>query len=340
MSEVTWRSPSNIALVKYWGKHANQIPANPSISLTLSTSHTTTTLHWLSARVGTGTVSVLLDGIPRPDFLPKIKAFYARVAPYVPFVADYDLIVDTGNSFPHGSGIASSASGLSALALCTLSMAEAIGKPVAGDFFQQASILARLGSGSASRSVYGPLALWGNHQHTPNSSNEYAIPYTDINPIFEDFQDYILLVDKGEKAVSSTAGHNLMNGHPFAEARFAQAHQNLTKLQNHLRTGDLEAFGQLVESEALTLHAMMMTGNPYYMLFRANTIAIIQKLWQYRAQTKLPIYFTLDAGANVHLLFPKNIKQTVDEWVKEELSAYCQEGSYLCDHVGKGPIQM
>lgn len=338
-NQVSWRSPSNIALVKYWGKHSNQLPANPSISFTLSTSVSETILRWEEAKGNGGKIEVLLDGKHAPDFLPKIEQFYKRIAWAVPFFNDYNFVVDTKNSFPHSSGIASSASGLSALALCTLSMAKQLGID-SDDFFQQASILSRLGSGSASRSVYGPLAVWGKHANTPGSSDEYAIPYHQAHKIYTEFQDYILLVDKGQKTVSSTAGHNLMNGHPFAEQRFEQAHANLTELQGYLQSGEVWAMGELVESEALTLHAMMMTSRPYYMLFKPNTISIIEAIWAFRRETKTPVFFTLDAGANVHMLFPKAEKQNVDAFVKSALLTYCHKGEYLCDHVGSGPEQL
>lgn len=108
----------------------------------------------------------------------------------------------------------------------------------------------------------------------------------------------------------------------------------------YLTNGDLMEFGGLVESEALTLHAMMMTSRPYFMLFKPNTISIIEKVWAFREETKIPLHFTLDAGANVHLLFPERAKQSVDDFVKSELIGYCKEGEYLCDHVGQGPEQI
>ncbi len=340
MEKVGWRSPSNIALVKYWGKYSNQLPANPSISFTLSTSVTETYLSWESAPQGTGgNIVVFLDGMLAPAFEPKIAQFFKRVAHVVPFFNDYNFVINTHNSFPHSSGIASSASGMSALALCTLSMAQKLGYNFP-DFFKEASVLARLGSGSASRSVYGPLAVWGEHGKIEGSSNEFAVPYNNIHPVFETYNDYILLVDKGEKSVSSTAGHDLMNGHPYASTRFAHAHSNLTELLGYLQSGDLEKFGELVESEALTLHAMMMTSRPYFLLFKPNTVAIINAIWAFRTETKLPLHFTLDAGANVHLLFPEAIKQSVDLFVKSTLTQFCAGGDYLCDRVGKGPQQL
>lgn len=338
MNTASWRSPSNIALVKYWGKFAQQLPANPSISFTLSTSSTDTILSWEPATNG-GHVEVIFEGEPAPHFAPKIEQYFERIAQWLPFFKDYNYRIETTNTFPHSSGIASSASGMSALAMCTVTMAKKLGVEFNNER-QMASNMARLGSGSASRSVYGPMAVWGKHDEIEGSSDDFAIPYTHINPVYETYQDYILLVDKGQKKVSSTAGHDLMKRHPYAKTRFMHAHANLSELTMYLTNGDLMEFGGLVESEALTLHAMMMTSRPYFMLFKPNTISIIEKVWAFRKDTKTPVHFTLDAGANVHLLFPESAKQSVDDFVRNDLIGFCKQGEYLCDHVGHGPEQI
>ncbi len=339
MNKVGWESPSNIALVKYWGKYNNQLPANPSLSFTLKTCVTQTYLSWEKAQGVGGNISVFLDGTESPSFKPKINQFFQRNAKALPFFSDYNYKIETHNTFPHSSGIASSASGMSALALCALGMAKSLGLPIS-NFEQEASILARLGSGSASRSIYAPLASWGEHAQIPGSSNEFASPYTDVHDVFKNYQDYILLVDKGEKTVSSTAGHGLMNNHPFAKNRFAQAHTNLSELITYLKNGDLMKFGELVESEALTLHAMMLTSRPYFILMKSNTLEIINRIWAFRKETNIPVHFTLDAGANVHLLFPQKVKSEVDAFVKNSLVDLCTNGEYLCDQVGEGPKQI
>ncbi len=336
MKEVTWKSPSNIALVKYWGKYDVQIPANPSISFTLSKAVTTTTLKYTS---GSGQVKVFLDGEEVPSFLPKIQTFFERTGWMFPFLGEFDFEIHTSNSFPHSSGIASSASGMSALALCLMSVKQELGHTVT-DFYHEASEAARLGSGSGSRSVYGPLAAWGKHVEIEGSSDTHAVAYKDVDPVFTAFQDTILLVEKGSKAVSSTVGHGLMNGHPYAEARFNQAHENQSVLLRAMLEGDLATFGELVESEALTLHGMMMTSMPYFILMKPGTLEIIERIWAYREKTGNPVYFTLDAGANVHVLYPKSHKDVILEFIDTELRTFCKDGSYLCDEVGLGPQQI
>ncbi|XLS28729.1 diphosphomevalonate/mevalonate 3,5-bisphosphate decarboxylase family protein [Flavobacteriaceae bacterium M23B6Z8] len=337
---VTWKSPSNIALVKYWGKKPVQIPANPSISFTLDACATTTKLSYTSRedRKNKFDFTLLFEGKPREDFKPKIHKFLERVESYVPFVNDFQFSIETSNSFPHSSGIASSASGMSALALCLMSIERKMFPEMTDTFFKQkASFLARLGSGSASRSIEGGLVTWGRHKMLPDSSDDFASKYPfEVHPVFENYHDTILLVDKGEKKVSSTVGHNLMHDHPYAASRFHQANDNLMKINPILKSGDLKAFIALVESEALSLHAMMMTSMPYFILMKPETMKIIEKIWAFRERTGLPVCFTLDAGANVHVLYPETEYVKIYEFIKNELVAYCQNGHYICDRVGKG----
>ncbi len=143
-------------------------------------------------------------------------------------------------------------------------------------------------------------------QEIEGSSDLFGVkfPYK-VHSVFENYQDAILLVDKGEKQVSSTIGHNLMHDHPYAENRFTQANDNLSKISEILQNGDIKAFISLVESEALTLHAMMLTSTPYFILMKPNTLEIINRIWEYRNENDSNICFTLDAGANVHVLYPE-----------------------------------
>nr|WP_299339885.1 diphosphomevalonate decarboxylase [Allomuricauda sp.] len=338
--KVIWKAPSNIALVKYWGKKPHQIPANPSISFTLDTSATTTSLTYKRKKESNGSISfdLLFEGKAKESFKPKIQTFLERIETYLPFLKDYHFVIETSNSFPHSSGIASSASGMAALALGLLSLEKnMVAEMEESHFNKKASFLARLGSGSACRSIEGKLIEWGSHNSIPGSSDLFGTRYPfHVNSVFQDYQDTILLVHKGQKQVSSTVGHNLMHNHPFAERRFEQAHENLDKLQPILAQGDLEGFIEIVESEALTLHAMMMTSRPYFILMKPDTLEIINKIWQFRQETGLPICFTLDAGANVHMLYPKSIADKALQFIKDELVAHCENGQYICDQIGTG----
>jgi len=131
-----------------------------------------------------------------------------------------------------------------------------------------------------------------------------------------------------------------MHQHPFAKQRFAQAHENLATLNTVLQNGNLKEFIAIVESEALTLHAMMMTSNPYFILMKPNTLEIINKIWSFRATTNSNVCFTLDAGANVHILFPEKEREMVNNFIVSELLPFCQNGQYICDRAGQGAKQV
>ena len=335
----TWHAPSNIALIKYWGKKEGQIPANPSISFTLDFCRTTTNLSFKRKEKASTEFDfeLFFEKNRKESFRPKIEQFLSRIVEYLPFLRDYSLSIDTTNSFPHSSGIASSASGMSALALCLMSIEKQLNPDMTKEYFnRKASFLARLGSGSACRSIEGGLVIWGEHE-IKGSTDLYGVQYPyEVHAVFQDFQDVILLVDKGEKQVSSTVGHGLMKGHPFAEERFDQAHQNLSRLREIFKSGDLLAFVQVVESEALSLHAMMMSSQPYFLLMKPNTLSIINRIHEFRKETGLHPCFTLDAGANVHLLFPRKEKEAIGEFIETDLKQFCQDGQYIKDEVGAG----
>ena len=116
--QTTWSAPSNIALVKYWGKKELQIPCNPSVSFTLNQCRTTTSVRFerLIDKQDHVSLAIQYDGKSAPSFEPRVKTFIDRILPYAPYLKDYHLEIDTVNSFPHSSGIASSASAMAALA--------------------------------------------------------------------------------------------------------------------------------------------------------------------------------------------------------------------------------
>ncbi|MCW5924052.1 MAG: diphosphomevalonate decarboxylase [Saprospiraceae bacterium] len=343
---ITWRSPSNIAIVKYWGKHGRQLPRNPSLSLTLAASCTDTQLEYAfdEALPGAGIdLAFYFHQAENEAFRAKTLAFLESLLPIYPFLKQLKLTVRTGNSFPHSAGIASSASAMSALALCLCSLEDRLFGTLqdAAAFDRKASYLARLGSGSACRSIFPHAALWGHTSLVPDASDEYAVPIGDlIHASFKDFHDDILIVSSEEKAVSSRAGHALMEGNPFAEPRYAQARQRIGNLLDAMRTGDLEAFGKIAEDEALALHALMMCSDPSYLLMRPGSLAIIEKVREYRADTGHPVFFTLDAGPNVHLLYPGDIVHEVRKFIEDELAEHCENGYVQQDWVGEGPEEM
>ncbi len=334
-----WKSPSNIALVKYWGKKPVQIPRNPSVSFTLSKAVTKTEMHFSPAQGKEMKVRFFFEGKQNKTFEKKTQHYFESLLPLFPFIGQLDFRIYSENSFPHSAGIASSASGMSALALCLCDIEKRYFSTFNDEasFLKKASSVARLGSGSACRSLYGGCTVWGETPEMENTSDLYGIPFNALHPVFQTYRDTILLVDTGVKKVSSRAGHTLMETNPFATARFEQARSHLDSLFTALKTGDVETFIRISESEALTLHAMMMTSQPYYMLLKPASVAVIEKVFAFREKSGLPLSFTLDAGPNIHLLYPEIIEKEVDVFLQKELPELVKQKAIIHDKVGNGP---
>lgn len=339
-----WRSPSNIALVKYWGKYGVQMPENPSVSFTLQDAYTDTFITYGPKTEGVEGIemSFTFEGQTKPAFEAKIRTFLESIVLHFPFLERLKLEISSENSFPHSTGIASSASSMSALALCLCQIESDIyGGMRPHEFFEKASMIARLGSGSACRSVFPVAAVWGKTDSTPFSSQEFAVGVEkSIDPVFAGFKDAILIVSSQEKSVSSRAGHGLMKGNPYASARYQQAREHLGEIMLAMQNGELERWGSIVEKEALTLHALMMASEPPFILMRPDTLHIIEKVQAKRAASGWPMYFTLDAGPNVHLLYPESIATEVETFIGESLLVHCENDKVIYDRVGKGPIKL
>ena len=338
--KVGWASPSNIALVKYWGKRGKQLPQNPSISFTLSECRSETFVTYEKA--DHFEFRFFFDGKENPDFGAKIKKFLIDYQAFFPFINQLSLTIESRNNFPHSSGIASSASSMSAFVMCLIEIESLLVGPSTGSgTLAKASYFSRLASGSAARSVFPKMALWGATPYYKGSSDEYAVSLADdIHPVFKTYRDSILIVSGETKSVSSRAGHALMEDNPYAPARYAQANTNIKNLLAALKSGDLDTFINITESEALQLHALMMCSNPSYILMKPNTLRIIEIIRQFRDETKTPLCFTLDAGPNVHLLYPDSEATKVDHFIQDVLTNYCDQGRWIADRVGDGPKKL
>ncbi|WP_315054763.1 diphosphomevalonate decarboxylase [Chryseobacterium indoltheticum] len=330
---VSESCPSNIALIKYWGKYKDQIPANPSISFTLNHCKTNTEMEFVANE--SFSVQTFLSGNEEVKFAEKIEKYFKNIEQYLPWILQGKYIIRTENTFPHSSGIASSASGFGAIAKCLMKLDESFfGKKSDEESLTKASFLARLGSGSACRSLYNGLVVWGETDQVNGSSDLFAVQYpnTEIHDIFKDFNDWVLLIHEGVKSVSSTVGHGLMNTNPYAERRFQEARENFVPMKEILKSGDMQRFIKLVEHEALTLHAMMMMSDPAFILMKTGTLEVINKIWDFRRETDLPLFFTLDAGANVHLLFPNDgSEEKIKTFIEAELLQHTQKNGVVKD---------
>ncbi len=294
----------------------------------------------LKSDAGEIQVDFFFEGRPNEKFKSKITKFLESERARFSWIDSYKLTIKSENTFPHSSGIASSASSMSALCLSLLSLDEKITgvKPAREDFYKEASDLSRRASGSAGRSVYPFLVSWGEIDSLPGTSNLFASPLDkkDIHPMFHHFCDSIMIVDAGEKSVSSRAGHSLMDTHPFRELRYKRAHDNLEKLLVAMKEGKMEDFISIVEEDALMLHALMMTSTPSFILLKPMSLLLIEKIREFRVSNNIPVCFTIDAGPNIHLLYPKEHEKAVKEWLALDF----KDLRIIHDETGLGPVKI
>ena len=342
---ISWRAPSNIALIKYWGKKDRQLPGNPSLSITLENASTTTSLTFRKRSSVEKDISLeyYFQGEQHLKFKEKIIRLLNELSSEMPFLFDFELIFHSNNNFPHSTGIASSASSMGALSLCLVSMEEFVNqkKLEKEAFFRRASFIARLGSGSASRSIFGGLVTWGSTPFIDHSSDEYATPFQlPKESRLNQLRDIILIVSSEEKTVSSTLGHAMMNDHPYREGRKAQANSNLQIMVDAIRNDDYQMIASITENEALSLHALLMTSSPNGLLLKGNTLHIIEEIKNFRNKTGFDLFFTMDAGPNLHLIYFEDQREMVLPFVQESLVQFCENGRWIDDKIGSGPVQL
>jgi diphosphomevalonate decarboxylase len=333
MFKTSWKAPSNIAFVKYWGKKGIQLPATPSVSMSLNECFTETHLEITPS--DKLEIELFLDDVKNDKFAFKVFKFVESL-PYES-LKKTKLLIKTKNTFPHGTGIASSASGMSAFGLCLSDYLYHLeGKQRDEHFFKNASSLSRLASGSACRSVFGGFSIWGASDSIDQSSDEFAIPFM-VHPSMKHLRDSVLVIDEKEKSVSSTSGHEMMKHHPYSESRYKSANIHFELMITALKNGDFELMGDILEKEALELHALMMTSDNPYILMRPNTLSCLELIKDFRFQTKIPVYFTLDAGPNIHLIYPQAAASKVTTFIENELKVMSK--NVIHDFCGEGPLK-
>lgn len=301
--KATAIAPANIAFIKYWGKKDEKlrIPANDSISMNLSSAFTTTTVEFSS--------SYYLDEIYYGDNKMEVQELQ-RVIDHLDRIRKLANVqtkakIVTQNSFPKAAGIASSASGFAAL---TLAAVDALGLKLSE---KELSILARIGSGSACRSIHDGFVEW----RAGNASND-SYAYSLYNEKYWDLRDIIVVVSEDKKKITSTKGHENAGSSIFFETRMKNLPQRIVKLKEALQNKAINEFGELVEEEAIELHTIMMTQKPALFYWNSATLEIINRVRQWRIEG-LIVYFTIDAGPNVHLICEKKEEKRVLENIKE-----------------------
>jgi diphosphomevalonate decarboxylase len=314
-----WRATAvacaNIALIKYWGNRdqALRLPSNPSLSMNMGGLTTTTTVEFdpglmadvvvLGGRTISGPARArvvrLLDRV-------RVLCQTLEVLPRTPETkwngAETSGVfarVDSRNEFPAGAGLASSASGFAALAVAA--------SAAAGLNLSEADLsrLARLGSGSACRSVPGGFVEWTMGDDDRSSYAQSIAPAEHW-----DLHDVVALIDLGHKIVGSTEGHAVADTSPLQAARVASVPDRLAQARSAVLARDFAALAEVVELDSLMMHAVMITSSPVLMYWQPATIAVMQAVIDWRREG-LPACTTIDAGPNVHVLCPTSASAEV-----------------------------
>lgn len=299
----TARAPANIAFIKYWGKKDSRLrlPLNSSLSMNLGSAYTTTTVE-SSERLKEDAVSMVDAQISLSEI--------GRMRNHIDFIRNtfhqaHHVKVVTKNSFPKSTGLASSASGFAAL---TVAACTALDLHISE---KELTILARLGSGSACRSIPDGYVLWeeGNSTETSFAHSLYPASYWRLH-------DIIAVVDNTSKDVSTAEGMSTMKTSPFWKTRIDSIPRRLAVVKDALKKKNIKALGEMIEAECLNMHAVMMTQEPPLVYLSGKTVECIKSVWQWR-KDGLPVYFTIDAGPNVHLICEEPV---ADEVQKRALS--------------------
>ena len=287
MGKTTAVANPNIAFIKYWGKADERLnlPANPSLSMNLAALTTVTTVEFepgLPADVVT-----VGDQPLAGQSLARVTAHLDRVRAQAGI--SERARVASCSDFPAGTGLASSASGFAALSLAATR--------AAGLHLDEAALsrLARLGSGSACRSVPAGFSLWEGYRDETSFARQVAPPE------HWDLQDLIAIVSYEHKAVGSYDGHTVAPTSPLHRARLAAVPGLLAGVRSAIEARDLALLGAAAEADALAMHGVMMTSTPSLLYWLPATVAVLLAVRAWREEG-LGVYLTLDAGPNVHCL--------------------------------------
>jgi diphosphomevalonate decarboxylase len=287
---VSAEAHPNIALIKYWGNRDNalRLPANGSISITLGGLRTTTRVRF---------DATLTSDLLRIDGVPASEEARARTS------AVLDLIraeggerrfaeVESASDFPVGAGLASSASAFAALVTAACAAAGLDLAP------PERSRLARRGSGSACRSIYGGFVEW---KIGAGDNDSIAEPIAEPN--HWQLADLVAIVSDSPKNVGSTRGHALAVTSPLQAARVEDTPRRLAVCRSAILERDFDALARVVEIDCHMMHAVMQTSTPPLLYWSPASLTVMQAVRDWRSEG-IPVCYTLDAGPNVHCLAP------------------------------------
>ena len=294
---VTALAHPNIAAIKYWGNRdeALRLPANGSISINLDGLTTRTTV---SFQPSLPFDELIINGHEVTGAaLERVSLILDRVRAMAGLRERAEILSE--NNFPSGAGIASSASAFAALALAS---SKAAGLDLSEP---ELSRLARRGSGSAARSIPNGFVEW-----QMGSGDEDSFAYSIAPQEHWALTDCIAIINASHKKTGSSEGHALAGTSPLQSARLADAPRRIEICRRAILDRDFESFASIVELDSDMMHAVMMTSKPALHYWLPASMAVMQAVREWRAQG-LSACYTVDAGANVHVLGPEKEKDEV-----------------------------
>jgi diphosphomevalonate decarboxylase len=293
----------NIALIKYWGDIDNELhlPANGSISMNLSGLITRTMVSFIPSLEqdqfifnGEATIGSALE---------RVSAILERVR-QLAGISTFAR-VESINNFPVGAGIASSASGFAALSLAA---SRSVGLILTE---KDLSRLARIGSGSACRSIPGGFVEW-----QPGHDDSDCFAYSLAPPDYWDVADCIAIVSRTEKLTSSSVGHSIASTSILQPTRVADTPRRLSLCRDAIKRRSFPALAEIVELDSNLMHSVMNTSTPPLFYWHPGTVEIIQAVQTWR-KAGLPVCYTIDAGPNVHVLCPGYWEEKIVERLRQ-----------------------
>lgn len=290
--KATAKAPANIAFIKYWGKADEKLrlPLNDSISMNMSGAYTITTVEF-SQQFRKDSVTLLGGEFSEAEIARVIKGLdliRKRAG------SSQKATVVTKNTFPKGAGSAASASGFAAL---TLAGFAALGVTMSE---KELTIFARMGSGSACRSIPDGFVIWEK-----GDSNQTSFAWSFYPPTHWDIRDILVIVDSRMKKVSTTEGMETITTSPRLAVRLRAIPRRMKEIQQAIAGRNFSRFGEICEEDCLGMHMVMQTQTPPLFYWNATTKIIMEAVKGWRKHG-LPVYFTIDAGPNVHLLCEAN----------------------------------
>lgn len=299
---ATARAHTNIALIKYWGKKDDQLklPCNSSLSMTLDAFYTETKLTILDADQPN---RFYLNGQEQSLKASQRVVNYLRVL-QERFNFSGNFLIESTNHVPTSAGLASSASAFAALA-ASFNAAYELNVDLT-----ELSRMARLGSGSATRSVYGGFVEW---QAGDSDENSIALPLAEHPKM--DLTLLAVEIETAKKSISSTKGMNLVvETSPYYATWVEQAELNIGQMKMAIAANDFSAVGHLAQQNALAMHALNLTADPGFTYFQPETIRAMQLVAELN-QNGVECYFTMDAGPNVKILTQlKNVEEIIQRF--------------------------